>query len=274
MNIYELNYHKIKFALELISSPEEKLSYLYQIKIEINRVIQCFTKKKFLPLRKYAMDNIFLEDGCPELNKFMKQLLAFYDSRPNEQRYPNEDILLRHIKKEIKKYERLGKLIDAEIDYFTKRRDQKINISQNESNIKQGNKNISEKLKLSETETMEELEKKNKVDQARKEVAKNTTSIRELKEQQKKIVWQGSQTELIYFFDQLYDMDFMSIKSYDEIFAIISKFFVDKDGQPFRTDKVAEMKLQQRKSSMPKGYARYMKVIDKLKAKGSGNPNL
>ena len=270
MNIYELNYHKIKFSLDLLPSPEEKISYLYQIKIEINRVIQCFTKKKLLPLRKYALDNVFLEDGCPELNKFMKELLAFYDSRPNEQRYPNEDILLRHVKKEIKKYERLGEIIDAEIQFFAKRRDQKINISINQSNIK-AEKNKSMKVShKTETKMMEELENKREIKTERQTVAKPHTTIRELKEQQKKIVWQGSQTDLIYFFDQLYDMDFMSIKSYDEIFAIISKFFVDKDGQPFRTDKAAELKLQQRKNSLPKGYARYMKVIDKLKSKGNG----
>ncbi len=270
MNIYELNYHKIKFTLELINSAEEKISYLYKIKIEINRVIHCFKKKKFLPLRKYALDNIFLEDGCPELNKFMKKLLSSYDSNPNEQRFPNEDILLRHIKKEIKKYERLGEIIDAEIEFFTKRRDQRINISANKPNIKTESKIVTHNLKPTETKIMEELENKKNVNAERKKVEQNTTSIRELKEKQKKIVWQGSQTDLIYFFDQLYDMDFMSIRSYDEIFAIISKFFVDKDGEPFRTDKVAEMKLQQRRNNMPKGYARYMKVIDKLKAKGTG----
>ncbi len=269
MNIYELNYHKIKFTLDLLSSPEEKISYLYQIKIEINRVIQCFNKKKLLPLRKYALDNVFLEDGCPELNKFIKEILAYYDSRPNEQRYPNEDILLRHVKKEIKKYERLGEIIDAEIEFFAKRRDQKINISVNQPNIKVENKQgkVSNKTEM---KIMEELENKREIKAERQTAAKPHTTIRELKEQQKKIVWQGTQSDLIYFFDQLYDMDFMSIKSYDEIFAIISKFFVDKDGEPFRTDKAAEIKLQQRKNSLPKGYARYMKVIDKLKSKGGG----
>ena len=50
----KFNYHKVIFTLETIKSPEEKISYLFGVKVDLNRVIQCFSRKKFQALKKYA----------------------------------------------------------------------------------------------------------------------------------------------------------------------------------------------------------------------------
>ncbi len=266
------NLSKIRFTLDLFKTPEEKISYLYHVKIEINRVIQCFSGRKYLPLRKYSLDNIFIEDNCPELKEFLKKILNYYNSNGGESRFPGESLLLRHVKKEVIEYKKLSRIIDAEIKYLTEKRDVK-SAEKIEHEIY---KNLeTEKAKNSTNKKiknkMENVDLNKNVDQEKERqiVSSSHTSIRKLKEENKKIVWQGTQSDLIYFFDQLYDMDFMSIKGYDEIFSIISNFFVDKEGEPFRTDKVAEIKLKQRKNSMPKGYVRYMNAIEKLKFKGS-----
>ncbi len=259
------NLYKIRFSVDLLKTPEEKISYLYNVKIEINRVIQCFSRRKFLALRKYAADNLFIEDNCPELKEFLKKKLSYFNASVNETRFPGEEILRREIRKEVVEYRKLIRIIDAEINLYKEKREKTtMKKPENTTNVNDSvNKN---KINSKNTELkMDEIKPKSEI---RKEsTEENVTSIRELKEKQKKIVWKGSQSELIYFFDQLYDMEFMNIKSYDEIFALITNFFVDKDGEPFRTDRVAEMKIRQRRNSLPKGYLRYMKAIEKLKSK-------
>jgi len=96
--------------------------------------------------------------------------------------------------------------------------------------------------------------------------SESSTSIRELKnKKENKIIWKGSEGDLIKFLDQLYNQQLLTIKSYDEIFTILSHYFVDEDGKQIRMEKSAAAKLNLHGAKMPKGYSRYMNVIDRLK---------
>ncbi|PID56407.1 MAG: hypothetical protein CR986_10270 [Ignavibacteriae bacterium] len=120
----KFNYHKVFFTLNTFNKPEEKISYLYKVKIEINRVIKCFTRKKFQPLRKYAVKNIFAEDGCDELTTFLKKVIGYYNLPFYGDRYISDDILKRHLNEEVIKYKNFLKIIDAEIEYWINKRDE------------------------------------------------------------------------------------------------------------------------------------------------------
>ena len=96
--------------------------------------------------------------------------------------------------------------------------------------------------------------------------SENSTSIRELKnEKQNKITWRGTEADLIKFFDQLFNQHLLTIKSYDEIFSILSHYFVDEDGKPIRAEKSVAAKMNLNGPKLPKGYQRYMSMLDKLK---------
>ena len=87
------------------------------------------------------------------------------------------------------------------------------------------------------------------------------------KEKQKKIVWKGSKEDLIYFFDQLYGLQLLKVKGYDEIFAIVSHYFISESGEPMFVEKSASAKMNLTGPKIPEGYQRYMRGIEKLKAK-------
>ncbi|PID56408.1 MAG: hypothetical protein CR986_10275 [Ignavibacteriae bacterium] len=110
---------------------------------------------------------------------------------------------------------------------------------------------------------MEQM-KKNNLEENEK--IENTTSIRKLKEKkQKKIIWRGSKQDLIYFFDQLFSQQLLSIKSYDEIFSIASHYFVDTEGKQIFVEKSASAKMNLSGPKIPAGYERYIKSIERLK---------
>ncbi len=97
------------------------------------------------------------------------------------------------------------------------------------------------------------------------EKIENSTSIRELKESQKKITWYGKKEDLIFFFDQLFNQQILNIKGYDEIFSIASHYFVDENGKPIIVEKSATAKMNLNGPKIPEGYKRYMRSIEKLK---------
>ena len=67
--------------------------------------------------------------------------------------------------------------------------------------------------------------------------------MRELLEnKQKKITWNGTKEDLIYFFDQLFSQQLLKIKSYDEIFSIVSHYFVDEMGNPYLLKNLLQQK--------------------------------
>ena len=88
-----------------------------------------------------------------------------------------------------------------------------------------------------------------------------------VKEKQKKIVWKGSKEDLIHFFDQLYGQQLLKIKSYDEIFSILSHYFVSESGEPMIVEKSASAKMNLMGPKIPDGYNRYMRSIEKLKSR-------
>ena len=96
--------------------------------------------------------------------------------------------------------------------------------------------------------------------------SENSTSIRELQnKKQNKITWRGTEADLIKFFDQLFNQQLLTIKSYDEIFSILSHYFVDEEGKPIRAEKSVAAKMNLTGPKLPKGYERYMSMLDKLK---------
>jgi hypothetical protein len=118
MSRKDFNYHKVLFTLQTLASPEEKLSYLYNVKIEINRIIKCFSSQKFQALKKYAVKNIYAEDGCEELTEFLKEIIGYYNSPQYGDRYISDEVLKRHLKEEVKKYKNFLKIVDSEIEYW------------------------------------------------------------------------------------------------------------------------------------------------------------
>jgi hypothetical protein len=221
------------------------------VKVDINRIIKCFSGQKFQALKKYAKKNIFAEDGCDELSEFLKEVISYYNSPQYGDRYISDAILKRHIKEEIVKYKNFLKIIDSEIEFCVSQRDKEQNTSENKKDDKM---NETEQKNL----TIEENEIKG-ID--------NSTSIRELKESKSnKIVWHGSKEDLIHFFDQLFNQQLLNIKSYDEIFAIASHYFVDADDNPIIVKKSDSAKMNLNGPKIPDGYQRYMKSIERMKS--------
>lgn len=254
MSDNKFNYHKVLLTVSTYKSPEDKISYLYSIKVDLNRIIQCFTKEKFQALKKYAKKNIFAEDGCDELSVFVKEVIGYYNSPQYGDRYISDDIIKRHLKEEVIKYQNSLKIIDSEIEYWITERDRSITNFENKSDNNMNELSKAENELLSE-QLLEE---------------QNSTSIRELAEskEQKKITWKGSKEELIYFFDQLFSQQLLSVKSYDEIFSIASHYFVDENGETIFVEKSASAKMNLNGPKIPEGYQRYMRSVEKLKSGG------
>ena len=191
--------------------------------------------------------SVFALDGCGELTEFINKIIGYYNSPEYGDRYISDSILQRHLKEEVIKYKKFIKNVDCDIEYWVFQRDQEKN------NL---NKNGEPK--------MEELKTNQAVSEQLDEV-ENSTSIRELKEQQKKITWRGSKEDLIYFFDQLFGQQLLTIKSYDEIFSILSHYFVDENGEAMIVEKSASAKMNLTGPKIPKGYQRYMNSIERMK---------
>jgi len=250
MGVSKFNYNKVLFTLSTLKTPKEKISYLYTVKVDVNRVIQCFTRKKFQALKKYAVKNVFDDDGCDELSVFLKKIIGYYNSPLYGDRYISDEILKRHLKEEVIKYKNFLKIIDSELEHWIFQRDKEEN--------KLDNKKDGDMKELTKTENDLLDEHLNK--------SESSTSIRELKEsKQKKIIWKGSKEDLIHFFDQLFSQQLLTVKSYDEIFSIVSHYFVDDKGEPIIVEKSASAKMNLNGPKIPEGYNRYMRSIEKLK---------
>lgn len=246
----KFNYHKVLFTLETYKTAEEKISYLYKVKVDLNRIIQCFSRKKFQALKKYAKPNIFSEDGCKELTDFLKEVIGYYNSPLYGDRYISDEILSRHIKEEVKKYKNFIKIVDSEINYWIEQRDSKTTTK---------NKKKEDMIELSKKETAI-------IDEQLKETDPSTSMRELIEDNKKKIVWKGKPEDLIHFFDQLYGQRLLNVKSYDEIFSIASFYFVNEKGEPLIIEKSASAKMNLNGPKIPAGYERYMKGIEKLKS--------
>ncbi|MBI1931377.1 MAG: hypothetical protein HYS24_02425 [Ignavibacteriales bacterium] len=256
MVVGKFNYHQILFTLETYLKIEEKLSFLFEVKIEVNKVIQCFVQTKFQPLRNYITKNKFTDDGCDELTEFLQKVAGFYNSPLYSNRFLSDEILKRHLREEVLNYKKFVRLIDAEITYWIEQRE------------KENNKNTLRESTMREQENFQDEieEQQSKFKDEKPNQMENSTSIRELKEKQRKIVWKGSKEDLIYFFDQLYGLQLLKVKGYDEIFSIVSHYFISESGEPMFVEKSASSKMNLTGPKIPEGYQRYMRGIEKLKA--------
>ena len=256
MVVGKFNYHQILFTLETYLKIEEKLSFLFEVKIEVNKVIQCFVQTKFQPLRNYITKNKFTDDGCDELTEFLQKVAGYYNSPLYSNRFLSDEILKRHLREEVLNYKKFVRLIDAEITYWIEQRE------------KENNKNTLRESTMREQENFQDEieEQQSKFKDEKPNQMENSTSIRELKEKQRKIVWKGSKEDLIYFFDQLYGLQLLKVKGYDEIFSIVSHYFISESGEPMFVEKSASSKMNLTGPKIPEGYQRYMRGIEKLKA--------
>jgi uncharacterized protein YdiU (UPF0061 family) len=56
----------------------------------------------------------------------------------------------------------------------------------------------------------------------------------------KKIRWNGTETQIVYLFDVLYHEDFLEGSQFDERYSLISKHFENKEGKPFKNKQLAQ----------------------------------
>jgi hypothetical protein len=363
MDFGDINWYEIKFKVKSIGTIEERLSYLYQVKMEINKLILCFEKPKDFPLPTYAEEHSLADDGCPQFKEFIKKSLKNYDLDPYATRMPTDDKLNVDIKNEVLRYLELSKMIEAEIDYYNKlktsgykteddynkeqQKAQKVKkpklkiiddsvskppakvfpINQNKEEAKleikskkrvvseknkkdnvvpekrskkgvkprkkmkndielhsgkeviKSKKNIKEKQRAIDSiseqidKEIKELTEKLKTEtsETKKRIRERTLSVENEKEV-KKITWRGTESELLILFDFLFKEGILSKEKYETRFAIIDKYFVQNDGEPFRTEDIAPKKNDS-KNTWIKGYKRYADMIEQLKNKKPTNKN-
>ncbi|MAT56360.1 MAG: hypothetical protein CMF23_00150 [Ignavibacteriae bacterium] len=120
MQFGSYNYYKIKFFLDVLQTPAERLAYLKKLRKDVERIIDCFSSHKAVPLRMYADERVNLPDGCPELTQFLQNAIQSQSPFPNDKRMPSNEILKELVKKETLQYEKLLMVIDSEVDHIIK----------------------------------------------------------------------------------------------------------------------------------------------------------
>ena len=74
MIVGNYNFHQMLFALDTFQGIDEKVEYLENIKSDLNRIATCFEATLTLPLQTFSSQVNYVEEGCDELNDFIKQL--------------------------------------------------------------------------------------------------------------------------------------------------------------------------------------------------------
>lgn len=120
MQFGSYNYYKIKFFLDVLQTSEERLAYLKKLRKDVERIIECFSSHKAVPLRMYADDRVCLPDGCVELTTFIQNAIQTQSPFPNDDRVPSNEILKELVKKEALQYEKLLNVIEAEVEHIIK----------------------------------------------------------------------------------------------------------------------------------------------------------
>lgn len=120
MVVGNYNIFQLRIVLEVLSTKEEKLKYLYNIKKEIRNIIRQFNESTLLPLRTYANTYHLIDDSCPELAQFIKEIVVKYSYDHRDQRSPSEEFLKRMVQQEIKNYLRFEEYLDIELDSVMK----------------------------------------------------------------------------------------------------------------------------------------------------------
>lgn len=115
MQIMNYNFSELYFNLENITNDQERLNYLYRLKLELRKTIKSFSEAVQMPMRMF-LEEYFLKDEeykCVAI--FLKKIIEKQSTNPRDKRYPSEDYLRGEIKKEIIELEKLDKLVTNEI---------------------------------------------------------------------------------------------------------------------------------------------------------------
>ena len=268
MKLDDFNINKIKFTMKIYKTNEEKLSYLYSVKKEINRVIYCFERQKSLPLHMYAQTTSLVTDGCPELSEFLQKQIDNYDFDPfkmrDKTRMPPSDRLESAIKKEVLDYLELSKQIDAEIEFLDKvkqKEEKEAGIKKEETSLKSSKEVSGKKYEIGEDKVKTEKFEKADLESLKKQIEKeladsfeveeavaNKTELpvvpkvpsKETKAVRKRIVWSGTEVDLIKIFELLFREKIISKENYEQRFFYIDKFFMKENGDSFSISRLIQ----------------------------------
>jgi hypothetical protein len=101
-----------------------------------------------------------------------------------------------------------------------------------------------------------------------------TTNNKPQKEVEK-ICWQGSEPQIIYLFDLLYEARLLSPSAYDKRFALIAQHFLNKDSKPFKREQLAQAAHKMINNKPKEKDAEVIEKISKeVKAALPGKPSL
>jgi hypothetical protein len=118
MNISQLNYNEFYFHLQNIISDDERLSYLYRLKIELRKAANSFEDAIQLPLRMFLEEHFQTQEEYKVLYSFLKNVIEKQSLNPKDKRYLSEEFLRQEIRKELIEINKLENLVDSEIEFL------------------------------------------------------------------------------------------------------------------------------------------------------------
>jgi len=202
MKYGQFNYNKIMFNLDMFTSFEEKQAYLGNLICELDRVINCFAKRKIRPLRDYADQNLSNLDSCTEFCNFISLMVDKYSPSYQDKRVPSNELLQSLVKTETFEYKKLKAIVSGLLH--------KINV---EAEIVSKDKNVQGQT--------------NKTHEIRTAIIPKYYSEKD----NSKIVWHGSSSSLRKLFFLLSEENLLHNVSAEKKLGFIEKFIVDKYGQ-------------------------------------------
>lgn len=110
------NFSELYFNLENITSDQERLNYLYRLKLELRKTINSFSQAVELPIRMFLEEYFLTNEEFRDVALFLKNIIEKQSLNPKDKRYPGEDYLRNEIRKKILELEKIDKLVSTEID--------------------------------------------------------------------------------------------------------------------------------------------------------------
>ena len=110
------NLSELYFNLENITSDQERLNYLYRLKLELRKVINSFSQAVELPIRMFLEEYFLTNEEFRDVALFLKNTIEKQSLNPKDKRYPGEDYLRNEIRKKILELEKIDKLVSTEIN--------------------------------------------------------------------------------------------------------------------------------------------------------------
>ena len=202
MKYGQFNYHKIMFNLDLFTSGEEKQAYLVNLISELDRVIDCFTKRKMRPLRDYADPNFSNPDSCTEFCNFVRLMVNKYSPSYSDTRVPSNELLQSLVKTETFEYKKLRAIVSGLLTKV----------------------NAEDEAACREKKIKEQINKSHEI---------RTAIIPKYHSEQNssKIVWYGNSSSLRKLFSLLSEEKLLQNVSQEIKLSFIEKYIVDKYGQ-------------------------------------------